>query len=274
MDDKASNDSSGGSDRFDGVLRDIDHRVEGWNKWISILKCSDVEKYVNGHINYAFKYMHRGGADDSQFAYRGASRNVPNCIAASAACDHIPIPKWEVRNLASDFGRGQYFVIGQWNKHSMLIRDIHLVDEVEWFVPTRFTIWFQPHKNRDEIWSNPIGESLLYGFVEVCPPLAERELQHSTLRFGGSERGEFFPIDVIKGSSKVVGGVTTDTCRFVQNRLVFFRPRDTLSGFGVCFNDVREGTLFAEQFVQFSDVLRGPVNFDESTVGHVQGPRC
>ena len=142
----------------------------------------------------------------------------------------------------------------------MFVENIELLNEVEKSVPSIFTVGFQVEKSLIEGWGDPIGESILYGFIKPCGGFAKGELNFSSFSVRVGERRDNSPVGVVKGGSEVMDGISTNECCPFYNGFVLFGINGALTGICICFDDIGKRALFAEKFVQLDDAFRGPIN--------------
>jgi hypothetical protein len=65
---------------------------------------------------------------------------------------------------------------------------------------------------------------------------------------------------VIESRAQIMNHVSANDRRLIYDGFVVFGEGGSLAGLGVCLDNVGEGAIFAEQFVQIYDVFRGPIN--------------
>jgi hypothetical protein len=134
------------------------------------------------------------------------------------------------------------------------------MDEVEKCVPSRFSVGFEADYGVEKSLAYPVGESVLHGFVKPVRAFTKGKLDGPLFLRGLGEWGCDFPIGVIQRHSKGVDCIASDNGRTVYDGFVLFGERGALAGLCVCFEDVRKGAMFAEQFVKLSDAFRSPIN--------------
>jgi hypothetical protein len=81
-------------------------------------------------------------------------------------------------------------------------------------------------------------------------------------------RRDDFPVDVIERGSEIVDDISTDQRDFVYQDFVLFDREGPLAGLYVRSNNASKRTLFAQKFVEFSEVLRGAINLEQCAVCH------
>ncbi|RYG95760.1 MAG: hypothetical protein EON58_13510 [Alphaproteobacteria bacterium] len=215
-----------------------------------------MKNYLHGDINLLFEYSCEGG-DTPYFRGQGP-HDISVALAEIAVQREV---SGEVWNLSAEHICRQSFVVARWNERAVLVDSILVVEEVEQLVPSRLTIWPQVHNEGKELWGNPVGQSVLYGFLKPCSRLAKRELDvvsPSTVR---SERRDDFPISVIESRPQSVQCVRRDEGCLFHDGFVLFSSRGAIAGLYVRFDHVEEGALFAQKFVKLIDVFSGPINF-------------
>lgn len=256
--------SNQGSDRvFHGIenaTNNVHQLVEGWNNWATIVGRSDYENYVNGNIKFLFEYT-RGRRADRDKIGGGNILGAPNYVLAALAKCAIGERNGEIRDLLSYDFAGNPCVVSYWGKRSMLVRGIDFVDQIEQFVPSNFVVGFESDDGIKESLAYLMGESVLYGFVKPIRSFAERELDGSLFPLFGGERRDNLPVGMVKRRMEAMDNITGNHSNSVYNGFVLFSERGALAGSCICFEDVGEGTFFADEFVKLSDVFRSPINF-------------
>lgn len=123
-------------------------------------------------------------------------------------------------------------------------------------------------KGPEKRWGDSVAQSALYGFVEPCGGFAEGELYPLSLAVVLRERRDYFPVRVVEGGPEIVYDISTDKRGLFYDGFVLLGKRGALTGFQICFEDIRERSLFAEQVIQFSNMFRGPINFEIGRISH------
>lgn len=245
---------------LDSDPRQIDELVQCWNERARITRASDAENYINGHIKFLFEYLGNGNAEKSK-RRSNVGTEGPIYIPAILAEVHCSIEAGgKVGHLPPDRFNRKPCVVGYWNKPTVLVDDLLAVEQIEEFVPSRFTMRLEAQDEVEELWGNPVGQSVLYGFIKPCRCFGEGELNLPEFSGAGGKWSDDLRVGVVQSAAQVVQGVTADQLRVVYDGFVLFGERGSLAGLCVCFEDVREGALFAQQFAKFSDVFRGPMN--------------
>jgi hypothetical protein len=240
-------------------LGDIDQIVKRWNDRAKTSCSSDWENYLNGNVQFLFQYaVVAPGLPSSVGAVTRAK--IPNAIAYIHAEVEIDQATGKIRDLPPQHVTGNSGVISRWNQQLMFVENIKFVDEVEHFVPSRFTVRFQVEKGLKEGWGNPVGESVLHGFIKPCGAFGKRELNSPPLPISGREGRNNLPVGMIQRASQIVESVAAHECDRVYDGWVLFGVRGALAGLYVCFEDVAEGGRFADKFIKLQDVFRGPIN--------------
>lgn len=250
-----------GADRRDGCPGDIDKFVHRWDEWEAFIRASDYENYADGNIKLSFEFVSRGRdrlADSARVGRVGS----PDKIACVLAERHVSGSSGEVGNLFFDNVAGQCGVVCHWDQEPVLVESIESFDEVEKLVPSRFTVWLEVNEGIEESLVHPVGQSVLYGFVKPVGVFAERELDIPLFPGRGSEGANNFPIGVVERGSELMDCVGTAHRGFSYDGFVLFGSRGALAGLCVCFEDIGEGSMFAEQIVKIGDVFRGPFNLE------------
>ena len=254
---------AGASDSFahDGerFFRDVDKLVEGWNHWATVVGLSDYENYINGHIKFLFEYVCRRRSNNTNLASVDVTR-APNKVPIVLAEVDAARPSGKIRDLMSDGFAGKASVISHWGQKSVLFHAVHSINEIERFVPSRFSIGFEADDSFKKTLAHPVGQSILHGFTKPVRAFAERELDGAVFPWAGGEGGHDFPVGMVESHSEAMDSFSADEGSTVYDGFVLFGERGALSGLCVCFEDVGEGGLFAEQFVKLRDVFRSPIN--------------
>jgi hypothetical protein len=248
---------TGISQNADSRAGDIDELVQRWNHRATVWSCSDRENYINGDVKFFFEYRGCSKARHDALGW-GQGHDIPNNIPTILAEPHSASER-KVRNLRDDHVARYPCVISRWNKELVSVEYIRLMDEVEKFISAKLTVRFQVNKSLKEGWGDPLGQSVLYGYVKPCGGFTERELDVPQLPFL-DQRGDDIPVGMIQGATQVVDRVSTDHSGGFNDGFVLFGERGALAGLCICFKDVGERAFFAEQFVQLDDVFRCPIN--------------
>lgn len=249
----------------------VHEHVDRWNVRAVSSRRSDAENYVDGDIKLLFEYAPVASSrkPGQGNAITNGGVGFPTNIAVIVAERELSAPR-EVRQLASDHLAGQTCVISRWNELPVLVPRVLMVEQVEQLVPSRLTVGSEIHDEGEELWRHPVGKSVLHGFLKPCRRLGKRELNISLAAGFGYRRRHDLPIGMIERGAKPVKGVAAYKRDFIYDGFVLFGERGALAGVGICFDDIREGALFAEQLVKLSDVFSGPINLERSTAkfGH------
>lgn len=172
---------------LDSGTCDINQLVKRWNNKAMIDITCDRENYVNGNIKFLFEYS--GLRDMRRATLRAIHRqNVPRDVPVILAEATINKSSREVWNLFDKRFGGNPCVVSGWDKKLVLVEDVELVNEREKFIPSRLSMGFQVENGLIEGWRDPIGESLLYGFIKPCLGFAVGELDILPFPFSGGER--------------------------------------------------------------------------------------
>lgn len=250
----------------DRLTRRIDQCVKRGNYWSHIFQRSDAENYIEGNIKFAFEYMERWNFDVAKF-FGFYGHKWPLKCAIAERCSAVNLEGESGRKLP-DYIASQSYVIIRWNQQPVLVNNIHLIDEVEKIVPSRFTMW--PQIEHPTIRSCPgiLGKSLLYGFCKPVCFSSKGKLDFS-LGVGRNAMGRNnVPIGMVERRTEIVNDISGDQTCIVYDGLVLFRPQNTLLGFGIGFDNKDEGSRFAEKFAKLGDVFRGPINLEKCAVCH------
>lgn len=243
----------------ENVTDNIHQLVEGWDNWAAIVGRSDYENYLNGNIKFLFEYARGRRANGDKIGgidILGTPTHIPAVLAERT----IEEPSRKIWDLSSYDFTGNPCVVSYWGQRSMLVRGIDLIDEVEKFIPSRFTVGFEANDSVEKPLTYPIGESVLHGFVKPIRGFAERELDVFLFPFLGGEGRHNFPVGIVKRRMERMDRVTGNQSNSVYNGFVLFSERGALAGLCICFEDVGEGTFFADEFVKLSNVFRSPIN--------------
>jgi len=254
-------------DDLDSGTRDINQLVKRWNDRAMIDITCDRENYVNGNIKFLFEYS--GFRDTRRATLRAIHRrNVPRNVPVILAEATINKPSREVWNLLDKRFGGKPCVVSGWDKKLVLVEDVELVDERDKFIPSRLSMGFQVEKGLIEGWRDPIGESLLYGFIKPCLGFAVGELDILPFPVSGGDRRDNYPVGVIESGTEIVNNVAANKRCPVNDGFVSFSEGGALSSICICFENVGERALFLEQCIQLVDVFRGPMNLEHRAISH------
>lgn len=237
----------------------VDQLVEGWNDWASKVRLSDYENYLNGDIKFLFEYACGRWTDSAEIGgidILGAPTHIPVALAECAIDEH----NGEIRDLMSYNFVGNPCVVSYWGQRSMLFRGIDFVDQVEKFVPSSFAVGFESDYGVKETLTYPMGESVLRGYVKPIRSFAERELDIFPFPLLSGERRNNLPVGMVKRRMQVMDNITGNHSNAVYDGFVLFCERGALAGLCICFEDVGEGTFFADKFVKLADVFRSPID--------------
>lgn len=240
-------------------FRDIDKLVKGWNHWAAVVGLSDYENYINGRIKLLFEYVCGGRSNNSNLASVDVTR-APNNVPFVLAEADVDEPSRKVGDLAPDAFAGKPSVISYWGQKSVFFRAVHHIDEIEKFVPSRFSIGLEADDSVEKTLAYPVGQSVLYGFNKPVRAFAERELDGALFLWGGGEGRHDFPVGMVESHSEAMDSFSADKSRAVYDGFVLFGERGALAGLCVCFEDVGERAIFVEQFVKLRDVFRSSIN--------------
>lgn len=245
----------------------VNHLVKRWNHRARIDITSDSENYTNGDIKFLFEYSSfRNPRLPTLRTIHG--RNAPCYVPVILAESTIDNAARKVGNLFDEHLRGKPCVVSGWDKKLVLVDDVELVDEREKFIPSRLRMGLQVEKGLIEGWRDPIGESLLYGFIKPCLGFAVGELDALSFPFSSGPGGGDYPIGMIESGTKIVNNVADDKCGPVNNGFVSFSERGAVSSICICFENIRERATFLEQCAQLVDVFRGPMNLEQCAIDH------
>ncbi len=246
---------------------DIDQLVEGWNNWAAIVGRSDYENYLNGNIKFLFEYTcgrRLDGAEIGGIDILG----MPNHIPAVLAERKIDGPSRKIWDLSSYDFSGNSCVVSYWGQSTVFARGVDFVDQVEKFVPSSFAVGFEPDDGIKESLTCPMGESVLHGFVKPIRSFMKGELDLPFLPLFVGEGRDNLPVGMVKRRMEAVDSFARNHSDSIYNGFVFFSERGALAGLCICFEDVGEGAIFAEQFVKLHDVFRSPINLESGVVHH------
>lgn len=258
----------------DRVVGDANELVQRWNHWSKLSMRSDRENYIDGNIQLSFEYMPSPSLRLPQRdECRNGQRDLPNYIPVAIANVHNVDKSGEVRDLGADGIPSKPCVICHWDGKPMLVESVKLVDQVEEFVPSRFTMGLQVDKRLEEACGNPLGQSILYGFLKPCSGFTKRELNVPLFPGTIGKWRDYLPISVVERGSEIVHDIGSDVGCFCYDGFVLFGSRGAVAGLCICFNNIREGSFFTEEFIKLVDVFRGPLDFREGAITHAQAPQ-
>jgi hypothetical protein len=248
------------SDNIDDGVRDIDKLVERWNNHHRRMPRTDLENYLNGDIDLVFEYSVRREPESAPTEHARKTElpyDVP--VVAAKVHDRIGMDGTVGRELLDCFS-GQVCVLSRWNERTVLVRHIECMNEIEKLVPSLFAVGLEPHYCIEKLWTNPVGQSVLHGFLKPCSGFRDWELDRSPLSVGLGEGEHNGCVSMIERGSQIMDGVAANYSEFLYDGFVFFGSDGTPAGSCICFKDIAEGTLFAQRLVKLSDVFRGPIN--------------
>ena len=252
---------SNAPDDFNSVFGDISELVKRWNKAATKTIPNDRKHYINGDIKLLFEcdLVKEFCLSTLSPCHRfNAPRYIPSILAETTVNESSR----EVGDLFLDDVAGYPGVIAYWDGEFVLIEDIESMDRVEICVPSRFTVGLQIDNSGEELFGNPIGESIFHGFCKPIFGFAKWELNRSPFPVSFGDMIDDIPVSMIKSASQVVEHVTDDKCDFVYSGFVLFSECGSFSGLYICFKDIRERMSFLDKFVRFRDVFRGPLNLE------------
>jgi hypothetical protein len=244
----------------------IDHLIEGWNNWSHISQRSDAENYFNGDIKFALEYIERGRFNLSELRGFGSGVEKPIKSAIAERCSLFDL-KGKIGGDSLDLIAGKQYVVIRWNQKPVLINDVHFMGKREKLVPSRFTMWAEPHQSAPKSCSCPIGESVLHSSLKSVCFFSEGELNRSQFSASAEGRNDL-PIGMIEGGPNIMSDIPGYQTGAVYDGFVLFGENSAFSGAGICFEDNGERSRFIEKFVKLRDVFRGPVNFEKCAVCH------
>lgn len=258
-----------GSDNGNCLPGDICHLVKRWNHRAQIGLRSDWNNYLNGDIEFLFEHV--GGIGHPLTEVESCDHvmddwHLPTQVSVCHAKRAIIEATGKIRNLGDDVIATKRCVVARWDGKPVLIDGVEIMDQIEKFIPSRITMRLQVNKRLVEAKGDPIGQSILYGFLKPCPCFAEGKLDISLLPAGGSKGGNDVPVSVIQGGPEVMRDIRRDVYSLTYDGLVFFGPRGAVTGLCVCFDNIRERSLFLEKFIKLVDVFRGPVDLGHCAI--------
>jgi hypothetical protein len=146
----------------------------------------------------------------------------------------------------------------------MLVWDIESVNQIEKSIPSCFAVGTEMHDRIEELWTNPVSQSILHGFLQLCLCIRKWKLDGSPLSIGHREGQDDGGVSMVERGTQVVHSISANYGKFRYDRFVLFGPDRALAGCCIRFQDIAEGTLFAQRFAKLSDVFRGPINLKTS----------
>ena len=235
--------------------------LKRWDEWQDRARSSDMEHYVDRNLDLLFVYS--AGQTWEANAVPNDWVQAPDHVAPALTYGHGALNGCgKVGRKAAEVARINATVVCRRNQGAVLVRGIPVVEQIEQLVPTRFTVRFQADDEGKELWGNPVGQSVFHSFLKPCRSLGKGKLDRLSAPVIRDQGGDDLPIGVVKGRSEGLQRVAADQGSLIYDGFVLFSVGGTLVGFCVCFEDVSEGLLFAQQFVELSDVFRGPVNLE------------
>lgn len=238
----------------------INQFVERGNHWVRSLRRSDLQNYSNGEIQFAFEYVCAGDKGDAE-VIPGSDRRVdPSYPPGKSIEPHSPVYHRPIWNRGDQPFFGDLCVVYRWDQEPVFVRVVGLNNNREKFISSSFAMKAQCSHGTIEPCSASMGVSILKGFMKSICLAGEGELDRSSLLIARAMRRDDLPIGMIETGPNIVNDVPANQGRFVHNGFVIFDEKETLSGFGICFNNPDERSLFVKEFVKFADVFRCPIN--------------
>jgi hypothetical protein len=192
---------------------------------------------------------------------------VPVKSAVSEHCiirdRNVQVGQFSLQNVSGDL-RISY----RWDKQAMLVQVGHFSDQKEHLVPTRFTVGPQVSHGAIESCPGTVGISIVKGFQKFICFAGKGELGIPPLLIARAMRRNDFPVSVIERGAEIVNNIPANNRSFIHYGFVMFSDCGTFSGVCICFDNKRCRSLFLEKFVKFTDVLRGPTNFEQCAICH------
>ncbi|HWY61433.1 MAG TPA: hypothetical protein VNW15_05985 [Rhizomicrobium sp.] len=245
-------------DDMDGFLGNIRHLVKSWNDWSKVCARTDRENYIDGNIELLFEHAGCGRNDLAKIEARHGME-VPLNVFSRIAKSGVDNSGGEIGHLLADNVAIKTGIIARWGREPMLVESIQILDEVEDFISSRFTVRPQFTDGPEKSVGYPVGQSVLYGFLKPCLGFTERKLNIPFVSVCGEGRNDG-PIGMVKSGPDVMNDISNKEGCLVYDGYVLFGSRGALAGYCVCFNDVGERALFLEKFVKLIDVFRGPLD--------------
>ncbi len=244
---------------LNGSAGDISKRVQRWNEWARLSTRNEWKNYRDGYRKLLYEFTGSGGQGNTN----GSAIYI---LAAPIKGAFTKIAsRMEIEGKVRDFLAkkvGSYSgVVVRWDGRPLFVDQIEIVNKIEEFVPSRFTVGCQVNERLEEGSGHPLGESILYGFLKPCSAFAKGKLDFSSFGIRGGERSNDFPVSMIERGSEVMDYIGGDESGVQYDGFVSFYKNGTLSGLHIGFEDKAKGSLFAEQLVKLIDVFRSPIEF-------------
>lgn len=236
--------------------------LKRWDQWQGRANVGDLKNYIDGNIEFLFEYATKGQSWQAKAVPDGWAQR-PDHISATLTDRHrASDARGEVGDELAKIVGIDSTVICRRNQRAVLVRGVPVVEQIEQLVPTRFTVWPKANDEGKELWGNPVGQSVFHSFLKPCGRLGKGKLDSLSAPLVSGEGRDEFPIGVVERGPERLQDITADQGGLIYNGFVLFSVGGTLIGLCVCFEDVAEGLLFTEQFVDLSDVFRGPVDLE------------
>lgn len=236
--------------------------LKRWDQWQGRACRSDLENYVDGHVQFFFHYTTHGQSWEARAGQHGRVHG-PSDVASIAAEGHdAQQADGQVGDQVPEAVNFKTFVVCRRHERPVLIGRVPIMEQIEQFVPALFSMRPQAEDEGVELWGNPVCESIFYGFLKPFRSFGKRELDVLAAPLIGSHGGNDFPVGIIQSGPESLKRVSSNDRGFIHHGFVLFGVGGSLTGFCVGFEDVLEGAAFAEQFVELTDVFRGPVNLE------------
>jgi hypothetical protein len=236
------------AEKGDCLADKINQLVERANDWIKFesRRVSDIENYLDGRLKFTFENGQRRrhkGAD-------GLVWGRPVCpLEHDTTKNAVACVQRKIWYLGSEDRVVERCMFFRWNEQAMLVRVVSFPYEEEQFVPTKFILsmrFERPH-GAIEAGSCSLGISMMKGFEKFIRLAGEGELDAASFLVGIAMRRDDFPVNMIKGSAKIVDGISTNNCNIGYYGFVCFDKKGSLSGLCVCSDEVNERSFFCSK---------------------------
>lgn len=197
----------------------IRHQVERLNEFAKLTTRSDLENYLNGHIQFLFEYA--AGRDKIADRSVHVRTKRPNDIAAAAGNCHMFEYQRGIRYLGFEHVAGNLGIICRWDQQPVFVDNIKLVDQIQNLIPSWITVRCECPNCVEEPLTSAKGQSVLYGFVEPSFGFGKRKLNSPALPLRFTEGEDSLGIGMIKSGPQVMNGIAACEGNLVYDGFVF-----------------------------------------------------